>query len=545
MQVPSSPNIEPDCLRDMVNNALPGPNFIHHKVRPHTNLNIAAWQAYAPLYLQDDPSLLDQLTWGFPTGVPQDAILSVPFTNHSSARRHPHIVEEYINKHLRTKALYGPFSENPLDIDIIVSPLQVAFSRTGKPRVCNDLSFGDYSVNDSISSIWSEYPGYHGDLTLPTADDLVQAILNVGPGAMLWKTDFSAYYKQLNIDLAQINTLAFAFDKKIYFESRLPFGLRSSCLNAQRVTTAAIKIFNSKTPSFATGYVDDVVGCSFVNAAQKDYELFWSVTDELGMEKTLDKCEPPTECIVWTGLQFDTINMEISLPPDKKDRIVAMLEDWLSKICSSKTALQSLLGTLNHAASVIIVGRAFTGHIMDLIKQDKFPVILDVNFRADVTFWLEFLRDSELCKASFKSPHTLPCDSLLQISVNKNTCAVRINDSVAYFVCDVESDCNNCIVYTYAVWMASMLLAKEASGKWINIYVPTVKVMHMINRARSVHNDLRPMVRQTWWVQAVYDFVIRAKVGPCNRYIDKCLLENDDFSFITRHTVPDYFNAPK
>ena len=500
-----------------------------------------AWEFYAPIYSDSDPTLFEQLTWGFPTGVPDDAILSVPFTNHSSARNHPHIVEQYLNKHLSTKVLFGPYSVNPLNIPIIVSPLQVAFSRSGKPRVVNDLSYGDHSVNNAISSDWSAYPGYHGDLTLPTSDTLVEAILQIGPDARLWKTDFAAYYKQLNIDMACIYQLAFAFDKKIYFESRLPFGLRTSCLNAQRVSQAAVKIFNTKSSSFATPYVDDCIGCSPSVKAQEDYELFWDLTEELGMEKTPEKCESPSSCVVWTGLQYDTLNMEISLPADKKDRIVALLQEWLSKEHSSKSALQSLLGTLNHACSVVIVGRAFTGHIMDLIKADQFPIFLDDNFKSDVRFWLSFLSDCSTCKSAFKSPNTLPCDSILQISVHANTFAIRIHDEIGYFKCDFAPNCDSCVTYTFAVWMASMMLAGRADKQWITIFVPTVKVLNHINRARSIIQDLRPMVRQTWWVQATRDFVIRARLGKCDRLIDRMLGDCQEFTELSKDTVPDFF----
>ena len=369
MNVPSSSNIDPDLLRTLVNKAQPGPNFINKQIAPQSSLNIEAWSKFADIFSPSDSTLLEQLQWGFPTGVPEDALLSVPFTNHASARKHPAIVEEYINKHLRSNAIYGPFSCNPLDIDIIVSPIQVAFSNSGKARVCNDLSYGEFSVNSVISPDWNDYPGFEGEFSLPCADDLIQAILDIGPGAMLWKTDFSSYYKQLPTDMAQINTLAFVYDNRIYFEARLPFGMRSSCLNAQRTTRAAITIFRSKSKSFATGYVDDVIGASRRLCARVDYDLFWSVSDELGLEKTLAKCVPPVTSVVWIGLLFDTILMEISLPVEKLERIIDMLKQWLSKEHGSKTALQSLLGTLNHAASVVVIGRAFTGHIMDLIRE--------------------------------------------------------------------------------------------------------------------------------------------------------------------------------
>ena len=105
MQVPSVPNISPEKLKNLVHMADSGPNFVIHQVWPFSSLNLHAWEYYAPIYTDSDPTLLQQLTWGFPTGVPDDAILSVPFTNPSSARRHPEIVEQYLNKHLSTKVL--------------------------------------------------------------------------------------------------------------------------------------------------------------------------------------------------------------------------------------------------------------------------------------------------------------------------------------------------------------------------------------------------------------------------------------------------------
>ena len=541
--MPAVSNIDPDLLKSRVNAALPGPNYVTHKVAPDNNLNLHAWEKYADIFSPDDPSLLQQLQWGFPTGVSQESILAVPFTNHSSARKHPKIVGEYINKHLHTKALYGPFSCNPLDIDIIVSPLQVAFSQSGKPRVCNDLSYGEHSVNSAISGVWSEYPGYDGDFSLPNADTVVQAILDIGPGARLWKTDFSAYYKQLSTDMAQINMLAFVYDNKLYFESRLPFGMRSSCLNAQRVTNAAIKVFKAKSNSFATGYVDDILGVSHVVVAEKDYDLFCSVTEELGLEKTLAKCVPPITCVIWIGLQFDTIAMCLSIPMEKMNRIVALLESWLENTRATKTALQSLLGSLNHVASVVIVGRAFTGHIMDMIKSQEFPTCVTPEFRQDVQFWLTFLKDQNLCNAAFKSPRAIPCDSILQISVYDKKFAVKIADAVGCFEIEDDLPIDQCVSVTFACWMATMMICNNVRGQWLTVYLPTVKAVHTINRARAVLNQLRPMVRQTWWIQANYDFVIRAKLGQWSREIDEFLKNCDDCTFVSCKSIPAYFQC--
>ena len=106
----------------MVNAAHPGPNYIKKKAMIQSNLNFQAWRKYSHIFSPFDPSLLDQLMWGFPTGVSDPWVLSVPYTNHASAWNNPQVVEEYILKHLDTKAIYGPFDCNPLDVPIIMFP---------------------------------------------------------------------------------------------------------------------------------------------------------------------------------------------------------------------------------------------------------------------------------------------------------------------------------------------------------------------------------------------------------------------------------------
>ena len=541
MSIPEKPNIAPATLAALVNAALPGPNYVLKAAPITTTMNISAWESYRPIVDTIDPSLIDQITWGFPTGAPIDAPIAVPFTNHASARSNPHIVEQYVNKHMESGAIYGPFESNPLDISLVVSPLQVAFSASGKPRVCNDLSFGDHSVNSYISQDWSLYPGYTGDLTLPKVDDLVKAIMDIGPSALLWKTDFSAFYKQLNTDPAQINTLGFAFAGRIYIENRLPFGLRSACLNAQRVTNATLLIFRTKQGAFAIGYVDDTVGASFPLRADSDYDAFITLSDELGLVKTLEKCVRPVPCLVWIGLEFDAPNMCLRIPIDKKQRIIAALQEWLATSHSSKSRLQSLLGTLNHAASAIVVGRAFTGHILDLIKADEFPVVLSRDFFLDVELWLKFLTCDSALQMTFKSPTDLPCDMLVAMATHSDRIALRIGQNVqVYRVVDTIS-CSSETPYIYAFWLATKLACDRLKGCWLTCTVATQTAADTINRARNVDPLLRPMVRHTWWLQATRDMVIRAVKGPCDRDIDNIVKCTNACKTVSITEVPDRY----
>ena len=539
MNIPHQPNIDPIQLAHMVKTAQPGPNYVNKTVRVENDLNLLSWEKYSDIYSPEDPSLLDQITWGFPTGVEGPELLSVPCTNHPSARKHPHIIEEYIIKHTSSGAVYGPFEDNPLDIPIVVSPLQVAFSSSGKPRVCNDLSYGKCSVNSLISSNWEEYPGYIGDLALPKIDALVNAILDKGPTCLLWKTDYSGYYKQLSIDPANINQLAFAFDGKVYFEARLPFGLRSSCLNAQRVTNAVLKIFKTRSKAFTAGYIDDVVGCSIFESAPSDYRDFRSLNRELGLATTDPKCVAPCPSLVWIGLEPDVPNMVLRIPLEKRNRIIDFLRAWLDRKRASKTELQAVLGVLNHAAAAIIVGRAFTGHIMDLVRESSFPIDLPFAFFEDVQFWIHFLESDISQGFSMKSPLHIPVDHLVEIAFSNDLFAVRVLDVIKIFqIVDEDLEIDHACLYVFAVWQATLLAAPRFPHTWITCGVLTESAVKTINRARNIDLKLRPMVRYTWAIQAKWDMVLRAKKVICERHIDHVIRSAESGLPISYKEVP-------
>ena len=139
----------------------------------------------------------------------------------------------------------------------------------------------------------------------------------------------------------------------------------------------------------------------------------------------------------------------------QKQRIIAALIEWLSTSHSSKSRLQSLLGTLNHAASAIIVGRAFTGHILDLIKADVFPVELTREFYLDVEFWLRFLQSDHSVQMTFKCPTDLPCDMLIALSTHGNLIALRIGQSTQVFHITDDIPKLSEVPYVYAFWLAT------------------------------------------------------------------------------------------
>ena len=89
-----------------------------------------------------------------------------------------------------SSARRAAFLSNPLSHALTTSPLQITYSRTGKPHVVVDLSFAQgYSVNAGIPV--DTYLGEEFKLRLPGVVALLDIIRLKGHHCHLFKMDLS------------------------------------------------------------------------------------------------------------------------------------------------------------------------------------------------------------------------------------------------------------------------------------------------------------------------------------------------------------------
>ena len=93
-------------------------------------------------------------------------------------------------------------------------------SQPGKWRLITDLPYPeDRSVNDAISSDLCT-------LRYITVDQVALVAVQLGPGALLAKTDIKAVYRQIPVHPQDRAWLGMMWKKLVYVDSMLPFGLQ-------------------------------------------------------------------------------------------------------------------------------------------------------------------------------------------------------------------------------------------------------------------------------------------------------------------------------
>ena len=345
------------------------------------------------VYEKNDATFLFQ---GFSSGfrIPFDA----PFTprissNHKSALFHPDIVTKKLEKEINLGRVAGPFSEPPFNGQIIVSPIGLVEKKSGNDyRLIFDLSHPKTaSINSGID---------HSLCTVQYAsfDKAVDMVLDLGKGAFLSKIDIESAFRLLPIHPDDFRLLGMTHLDQYYVDKTLPFGCSISCAHFERFSSFLEASLRKHTnSSHWMHYLDDfLTGDKNKEKAEQTKEKALQLFEHFGVPYAEEKLVGPVTCIMFLGLEIDTIEMVIRLPIDKIKDLVDQIDYFISKYQAKITLkeLQSLIGKLNFACRAIRPGRAFCRRVINSTIGLTLPfhhARVTSDMMQDLLIWKEFL----------------------------------------------------------------------------------------------------------------------------------------------------------
>ncbi len=150
-----------------------------------------------------------------------------------------------------------------------------------------------------------------------------------------------------------------------------------------------------KGASVVFHYVDDFITLGAPRSAEcsNNNVIMHETCEYLGLSPEPEKDEGPDTAISFTGIEIDSIAMELKLPAEKLSRLKAELGYLRKRKACKKRELLSLLGLLAHASKVVRAGRTFVRRLIDLSttakRLDHF-VRLSTEARSDIEWWWRF-----------------------------------------------------------------------------------------------------------------------------------------------------------
>ena len=119
-------------------------------------------------------------------------------------------------------------------------------------------------------------------------------------------------------------------------------------------------------------------------------EVGISPFNRIGVPVAHHKMEGPSTVLIFLRIQIDTASLQLSFPQKKVVRLRQLLEVWIWKRSCTRKDLESLLGHLLHAATVICPGCTFLQQLFSLLAVASRPslfVCLNAVVGADLALW--------------------------------------------------------------------------------------------------------------------------------------------------------------
>ena len=315
--------------------------------------------------------------------------MAVP-RNHTAVRFYTEQIQKLLQKEVKLNAAIGPFRESPFDRSYF-SPLNsVPKKESSDRRLILDLSYPPgNSINDGIYKDW--YLDEFYKLTLPSVDNLVERIMELGRSCQVFKVDLSRAYRQIFIDFSCVNLLGYVFNNELFYDCTLSMGSRSSARCCQRVSDCIVYIVTNDG-NFAINYLDDIAGAEKAEKAQQAFLHLQRTLKNFGLKEALNKTVAPCTVMIFLGIEVNTVTLTISIPKEKWDEIMQLLSKWSEKQCASLKETQKLCGLLNFACRCVRAGRVYLSRILNFLrtlpKTGMLPIPTET--KKDISWWLEF-----------------------------------------------------------------------------------------------------------------------------------------------------------
>ena len=305
-----------------------------------------------------------------------------------SAIQHPDVIEDYIMKECAKGRLLGPFKRKSFPL-VHCSPFGV-IPKKGQDswRMIVDLSAPKGgSINDGIDESLAS-------LSYIAVEMAADKVLQLGRHTLMAKTDVKSAFRIIPVHTDDWHLLGLEWKGSLYIDTVLPFGLRSAPKLFSVVADALQFIAHSYGGiEFIAHYLDDflILGRPGSDECVRALSSFEDLCGQLGVPLASEKTAGPTTVMEFLGIVLDSEELTMSLPSRKLMALKSELQGWLGRKGATKRELQSLAGSLQHAAKVVRPGRCFTYQVhKHAALRDKPYHRIRLN-RSDVQWWFTFI----------------------------------------------------------------------------------------------------------------------------------------------------------
>ena len=457
--------------------------------------------------------LIDGFTNGFPLhhSGPMNNLAS---TSNNVPVELEQILLEKINLEIDKGRIMGPFISSPFN-SFNISPISLREKSTpGKYRMIHNLSYphDGSSINANIEEVQKS-------VKYSSIREAIDLLARVSDVVYMCKTDIKDAFRMLPITIRDQPKLGFKFQDKLYFDKTLPMGCAMSCKLFESFATALEHIFKFYDPQcHVIHYLDDFL---FINSTKQLCEdsknLFMSLCKKIGVPLSPDKTTNPDTKTKFLGIELDSCTQSAKLPLDKLNSYYVDVYDVSQKRTITKRHLQSIIGKLSFAASVI-PGRAFLRRLIDLlssVKRAHHFITLSSGAKLDLDTWVHFLKNYNGI-TFFRSLSVLPSNYFnMQSDASKLAFGATFKNH--WLQCTYPPDwqlLDITVLELYPIYVLLSMFGKDLKDRTVLFHCDNMAVCYIINKLTSKHKVVMTIVRQLVLVMVKYNIELKGKHVP-------------------------------
>ena len=282
-------------------------------------------------------------------------------------------------------------------------------------------------------------------------------------------------------------------------------------------------------------YQDDFLIISEDRQTCLDHRTIVTSTLELlGFEVSWPKVTDPATVATFLGITIDTVEMQLSLPMSKVDKLKDFLSSLIAKGVATKKELECVGGLVSHCSYVVRGGRTFSRRIFDLAasytRQSR-AIPLDEAIQSDFHWWLAFCEVFNGKACIIRDLHSIPLYS--DASFTGFGAWLGLDwfyglwegHTIGYFpksACDhllplprfdeLKRNINVCELWPVVNGIRRW--APHFKNKRLHVVTDNMHVLAMLNTGRSANKTCMSWLREIFWMCFIFNMDIHATYIP-------------------------------
>ena len=356
------------------------------------------------------------------------------------------------------------------------------------------------------------------------------------------KLDLRDAYRVVPVHPQDRPLLGMRWREGIVIDATLPFGLRSAPKVFSAVADGLMWMVHHQGFTHSLHYLDDfmLLGPPGSHYCEEALRATVELCDELGVPVAGEKTEGPSTTITFLGIEIDSCQGQLRLPQEKLRDLMRLLNHWMlhhrspghgstPRRTGTKRDLLSLIGLLNHAATVVRPGRTFLRSLIDAsttVEHLDHHVTLRAQARADIAWWHTFVSS---WNGTSILPEVEPSHAVYSDASGRWGCGAFWGSS--WFQLQWMESWSN--VHIAAKELAPIVVAVAVWGHlWkghrICCYCDNIAVVFALNKGSARDPHLMRLLRTLFFFSAVHDITLSARhiAGVLNDSADALSRDN-------------------